>query len=155
MDEIGKTVSEAVEENMASEDNETAQDSEDVREGGETDNGENYEESVDYAELAIKDMEELTRLFPNLMGRRSVMELDNPLRYAQLRDLGLTPKEAYLATAEPTQRYDHRSHLTSAVPRGAGAVGDVMTSRELEAARELFAGLSDREIKKLYNKVTK
>lgn len=113
------------------------------------------DDTIDYAALAEKDMAELSAIFPHLKGKRSVAELDNPLRYAALRDLGLTPKEAYLATSEPIRRTDNRSHLTSAVPHAAGEITFAMSARELSAARELFSGLSDREIRKLYNKVTK
>lgn len=110
---------------------------------------------TDYAALAASDMKELVALFPHLRGKQSVSELDNPLRYAALRDLGLTPREAYLATASRTEIYDNRSHLRSAVPIGAGTLGQSMSSRELDEARELFSGLSDRDIQKLYKRVTK
>ena len=109
----------------------------------------------DYASLAREDMRELISLFPHLRGKESVLELENPLRYAALRDLGLTPKEAYLATGSYHPRYDNRSHLRSAVPRAAAASDDMLDSRGLEACRELFAGLSDREIQRLYKKVSK
>ena len=110
---------------------------------------------IDYAELDRADMRELCELFPHLRGKESVAELENPLRYAALRDLGLTPKEAYLATNSRISGYDNRSHLQSAVPRPAGASQDTLDARGLEAARELFAGLSDREIQRLYKKVSK
>ena len=116
---------------------------------------ENPHVTVDYGELAKADMEELRSLFPNLRDKTSITELDNPLRYAALRDLGLSPKEAYLATSEPHQRYDNRSHLKSSVPRSASAPTDILTRGELEAARELFSGLSDREIQKLYKRVSR
>ena len=117
--------------------------------------GEEDKKSTDYAALAVSDMQELIAIFPHLKGKQSVSELENPLRYAALRDLGLTPREAYLATAQPTVAYDNRSHLRSAVPIGAGALGQSMSTRELEEARELFSGLSDRDIQKLYKRVTK
>jgi hypothetical protein len=117
--------------------------------------GEEEEKGTDYAALALSDMRELISLFPHLKGKKSVSELENPLRYAALRDLGLTPREAYLATASHTAHYDNRSHLRSAVPIGAGAMGQSMSARELEEARELFSGLSDRDIQKLYKRVTK
>ena len=112
-------------------------------------------DAIDYAELEKNDLAELSAIFPALRTKTSIAELDNPLRYAALRDLGLSPKEAYLATTEPIQREDNRSHLTSSVPHGAGSGSSAMSPRELDAARELFSGLSDREIRKLYNKVTK
>ena len=111
--------------------------------------------AVDYGEIERQDLEELRSLFPHLKSIESITELQNPLRYAALRDLGLTPREAYMATNEPIHRYDNRSHLRSSVPKGAAAPTGILTSSELEAARELFSGLSDREIQKLYKKVSR
>ena len=111
--------------------------------------------AVDYGEVERQDLEELRIAFPNLKDVRSITELNNPLRYAALRDLGLTPKEAYLATNEPIHRYDTRSHLRSSVPRGVSTPSSILPAHELEAARELFSDLSDREIQKLYKKVSK
>lgn len=110
---------------------------------------------IDYEALAREDAEILASTFPSLRGITSVAELKNPLRYAALRDLGLSPKEAYLATCEPTAAYDNRSHLFSTAQGKRGSAETQMTRSELEAARELFAGLSDREIHSLYKKVTK
>lgn len=111
--------------------------------------------TVDYGEIERQDLEELRSIFPHLKNKTSIMELNNPLRYAALRDLGLTPKEAYLATNEPQQTYDNRSHLRSSVPKSASAPQNILSRGELEAARELFSGLSDREIQKLYKKVSR
>ncbi len=112
-------------------------------------------DAVDYGEIEKQDLEELRTLFPHLKDIESITELQNPFRYAALRDLGLTPREAYMATNEPIHRYDNRSHLRSSVPKGANAPSGILSSSELEAARELFSGLSDREIQKLYKKVSR
>ena len=122
---------------------------------GETAVADNENEQTDYEALERADMAELSSIFPELRGKSRVSELNNPLRYAALRDLGLTPKEAYLATSEPRRAYDTRSHLVSSVPGGATAPQDTLSKNELDAARELFSGLSDREIQKLYKKVSK
>lgn len=111
--------------------------------------------TVDYGEVERQDLEELHALFPHLRDKTSIMELDNPLRYAALRDLGLSAKEAYLATSEPVRKYDNRSHLRSSVPKSAAMPQNTLTRGELEAARELFSGLSDREIQQLYTKVSR
>ena len=123
----------------------------------ERDDGEEHDSTaaVDYGDIEKQDLEELHRSFPHLENVKSITELNNPLRYAALRDLGLTPREAYLATSEPGARYDNRSHLRSSVPKRAAAPAGILTSSELEAARELFSGLSDREIQKLYKKVSR
>ena len=125
--------------------------------GEENDEDENDKTNVpvDYGEIEKQDLDELRVLFPHLKNTKSITELDNPLRYAALRDLGLSPKEAYLATSEPIRRYDNRSHLRSSVPKSAAAPSGILTRSELEAARELFSGLSDGEIQKLYKKVSR
>jgi hypothetical protein len=110
---------------------------------------------TDYEALAREDARILSELFPSLRGIKSITELKDPLRYAALRDLGLSPKEAYLATGGSVSGYDNRSHLFSTARSKRGSPEGQMTHSELEAARELFSGLSDREIHSLYKKVTK
>ena len=107
-----------------------------------------------YEELMASDLAELRREFPELMSVESLTDIKNPLRYAALRDLGLTPTEAYLAARGKITR-DTRSHLNGGIPKPAGAPGGSMSKRELEGARELFSGMSDTEIQKLWRRVTK
>lgn len=113
------------------------------------------EERVDFAKIADADLIALKHEFSELRFLESIAELENAERYGALRDLGLTPREAYLATAPRPRRQDNRAHLTSAVPIRAGAPDVGISSRELAAARELFSGLSDSEIRSLYRRVTK
>ncbi len=108
----------------------------------------------DYAEIVESDLRALRAAYPELGEIKSITELENPLRYAELRDLGLSPKEAYLATGGHRRRADNRAHLSSAVPRGAGSPRSNMTHAELERARELFPGLGDAELHGLYKKVS-
>lgn len=112
---------------------------------------------VDYAALAAEDLLELKRQFPELYALDDLTELEDPARYGALRDLGLSAKEAYLATTTPRRvaRGDNRAHLHSAVPKAVQATGDGMSEGELSAARELFFGLGDAELHRLYQKVTK
>ena len=112
-------------------------------------------ENINYEELAKADIKALVAEFPELEGKSSITQLDNPLRYAKLRDMGLTPREAYLATRKTSDTYDNRSHLHSAVPLRAGGAGSSMSYAELESAREIFSSLSDADIQRLYKKVTK
>lgn len=109
---------------------------------------------IDYAQLVHEDLMTLGGEFPEMRGADSITELRNPLRYAALRDLGLSPREAYLATGGRKIAHDTRGHLSSAVPRGAGAPRGTMSRSELERARELFPGLGDRELMGLYRKVS-
>jgi hypothetical protein len=120
-----------------------------------TDASDGYPAAVNYEQIAKNDLAELKALFPALSNLTSITQLENPLRYAALRDLGLSAKEAYLATTEiRTPYYDNRAHLSSAVPGMASAAKDDMTSAQLADARMIFHDLSDREIQRLYKKVT-
>ena len=119
--------------------------------GTNEENRDEAEDVTDYAALAMRDLAELAEIFPEVRSKRSITELSNPLRYAALRDLGLTPKEAYLATEE-RRIADNRAHLTSKVPSSARA-GAALSGRELDMARELFSSLTEREIQRLYKKV--
>ena len=111
-------------------------------------------DEINYEELIASDLEALKAEFPELKGITDITDLHNPLRYAALRDLGLTPEEAYLATAK-RRAQDTRSHLRSAHGRGASAPSGMMSQQELTAARDLFPGMSDSDLQRLYKKVTK
>lgn len=111
------------------------------------------QEGVDYAEIVERDLIELKAHFPELGNISDITEIENPMRYAALRDLGLSATEAYLAT-NGRRRRDNRSHLSTAVPRGAGSPKGGMSREELSRARDIFSGLSDTEIQALYRKVS-
>lgn len=108
---------------------------------------------IDYAAVLDADMAELRREFPELEGLSDIYELANPVRFGALRDLGLSAKEAYLASGGRRAVYDNRRHLTASVPRTARSAAESMPRRELDLARELFGDMSDTDIQKLYRKV--
>lgn len=109
-------------------------------------------EAIDYDEIIRNDVRELRSRFPELSGIVDITDLENPIRYAELRDLGLSPREAYLATSERRQRPDTRRHLSSAVPKRA-AMPAGLSQSELSDMRELFSGLSDAELNRLARRV--
>ena len=111
------------------------------------------EQMPDYEQIIRSDVETLKAEFPELKEINDITDLNNPLRYAALRDLGLSPAEAYMATAKRRSQ-DTRSHLRSAHGRSAAAAMNIMSQRELSAARELFPGMSDSELQRLYKRVT-
>ena len=114
------------------------------------------EESVDYAALAAEDLAELKAQFPALKELPSLAALPDPVRYAELRDMGLSPKEAYLATGGTARRRsDNRSHLLSAVPRASALATNLPSGAEMAEARRLFSNLTDAQIHRLYKKVTR
>ena len=111
------------------------------------------EDGIDYALVVSEDLRILREEFPELSEIEDICELNNPLRYAALRDLGLSPEEAYLATSK-RQKKDNRSHLFATKTVSVSRNG-AMSDSELAAAREIFTDISDREIRKLYKRVTK
>ena len=126
-----------------------------VEENNETDEANKADDSSHYEELMRSDLLELKREFPELGRISSITELSNPLRYAALRDMGLSATEAYLATAGKRRARDNRAHLSGSAPRPAGSPSYGMSRQELENAREIFGGMSDSEIQSLYRKVTR
>ena len=109
--------------------------------------------ALSYEDLARRDLEELSAKFPEARMLKSITALPNALRYAELRDLGLTPTEAYLATGRLRPASDNRAHLNSKVPKGSSERGSYMKISELNSAREIFSSLSDDEIQRLYKRV--
>lgn len=100
------------------------------------------------------DLDALRLHFPELQRMDNIEKLPSYVRYSELRALGLTPEEAYLATGRRGEVRDNRAHLTSAVPIAASSPRGI-SRRELGIARELFSDLSDSEIQSLYQRVTK
>lgn len=118
-------------------------DSEDGSEGSDT----------DYEKLLDSDMAALTEEFSS-DSPIEISDLKDPLRYGALRDLGLCPKEAYLASGGRKEKNDNRAHLFSSVPAKSSSRFSEIPRAELYAARELFSDMSDSEIRNLYKKVT-
>ena len=111
------------------------------------------DDGIDYAAVVEEDIKILREEFRELANLSDICELNDPMRYAALRDLGLSPIEAYLATAK-RQKRDNRSHLVATRTVSAAQNG-TMSDAELSAAREIFVGIPDSEIRKLYKRVTK
>ena len=113
------------------------------------------EDAVDYAALAAEDLADLKAQFPALKSLPSLAALSDPVRYAELREMGLSPKEAYLAIGGTARRKsDNRAHLLSAVPRASALANGLPSNAEMAEARRLFSNLSDAQIHRLYKKVT-
>ena len=100
-----------------------------------------------------EDLVYLREKFSELHDIDSISSLPNPTRYAALRDLGLTPEEAYLATGQ-IRKENTKAHLSSSVPRAASAPLGAMSKQELSDARNIFCDMDDNEIQRLYKRVT-
>ncbi len=112
-------------------------------------------EPVDYEKIMREDLEVLRASFPELSELNDISELSGAMRYAALRDLGLSAIEAYLATSHRVVKRDSRAHLSTAISHTAGAPRGAMSRGELAVARELFSGLTDAQLYSLYKRVTK
>lgn len=122
---------------------------------GKEEESEQAEEAIDYAAVAAEDLSELRAQFPALRALPSLAALADPVRYAELREMGLSPKEAYLAIGGTARRKsDNRSHLLSSVPRSSALAENLPSGEEMAEARRLFSNLSDAQIHRLYKKVT-
>lgn len=112
---------------------------------------------VSYEALEEEDLRTLKGDFPELADTVSLSALSDPVRYGELRELGLSPREAYLATEgrRTVRQRDTRSHLGSSVGRTASPAGGRLGAAELYAARDLFPSLSDGEIEALFRRVTR
>ena len=114
---------------------------------------ESLAEEPDYAKIIDDDIRALKEEFPELHSMTDIYELKNPARYGALRDLGLSAKEAYLASGGVRAMRDNRSHLYSSVPKSATSPLGEIPRQEFELAKEIFSDMSDSEIRKLYQKV--
>lgn len=116
-------------------------------------------ESAEQREEHLLDEEaelaELREHFAETAKLTAISELKKAERYIELRSLGLSVEEAYLATGQRVQKGDNRSHLIGCVPRAVSTPKESMSHGELTRAREIFSDLSDREIHELYKKVTR
>ncbi len=138
----------------SAEDSPTAADSFEDTASSDEEKPEKTDTAAYFDSLMAEDLRALKAEFPALHKLGSITELDNPKRYAQLRDLGLSPSEAYRASTARGISPDTRAHLTSAAPKFASTPRGMMSDAELSAARDIFDGMSDSEIKRLHKRVT-
>lgn len=116
------------------------------------------------ARMAASDMNELHSIFPETKTISKFEEIPNCRRYAQLRDLGLSVKEAYSA-ANPEARTEaitnsvkqqtinaSKSHLKSNVPIASKDTSIKISRADMEQMRDLFPDKSDKELVALYKK---
>lgn len=112
-----------------------------------------------------KDIDAIHEAFPVTKKYKSLKELPNKEKFAALMDdktKNLTAVEAFAAShtdivkahsKAPGRNSDlkgTKDHIKSNVPKGAKDTSTYISKGEMETYREMFPGLSDREIKKLY-----
>ena len=108
------------------------------------------------------DLAELQSVYPETKKLTSITQVQNFAEFGKLRDMGLTPKQAYaaanpdgvrenVAAAVKQQSLNEtKQHLQSAVPKKAKGDAITMTRKELLEWRDLFPDKSDKEIIALY-----
>lgn len=114
--------------------------------------------------MVSADMNELHSMFPETKDIKKLEDIPNCRRYAELRDMGLSVKEAYSA-ANPEGRREavatavkqkainaSKSHLKSNVPIASKDTSVKISRAEMNQMREMFPNKSDKELIALYKK---
>ena len=123
------------------------------------------EGGTDFAAMAESDLSEITKAYPSL-GLKSLGDIKNLQRFAELRDKGVTAAEAFAATnAEMLMAGAERvgatkatgkAHLQSVAKKTGARSASQMTNAERDAAREFFGDdMSDKELERLFAKAAK
>lgn len=115
-----------------------------------------------FEQLAATDLAEIKAAYAGLDDVKTIQDIPNFKRFAELRTKGLTAKEAYVAAnpervrtqaadaAKKKTLEDSKAHLKSSVPKGSKDTGAKMTRTEYREWKDLFPDLSDKELLKLY-----
>lgn len=132
-------------------------------------------QASEFEKKMAADLAAVQAEYPETAKYGSVKDFPNFRRFAQMRDAGLSPEEAYIAshskeatsavarkageraaaTAKQKSLNGTKSHLRSNVPKGTKGESFTMSRRELQEYRELFPGKSDKEIAALYRQTMK
>ena len=112
------------------------------------------EAAIDYEQLALEDLAEIKRLDPSYAPASHLGELPFARHFAELRDLGLSVKEALAAAAPRFEKADAKAHLRAMAPRGARVPEGSLDREGMKEAKLLFGNLTDAEINALYRRVT-
>lgn len=163
---------EDAEDGVAAEDAESGAEADDAGEDGDNDPpegeqqaGEGEEDAPDANALkAAADVADINKAFPGL-GIKTLAGLKNLKRYGELRDMGISPVEAFCATnAEMLQKSAEqigagkatgKAHLQSVAKKTGARAASQMTNAERRAAREMFDEMSDADLEKLYARATR
>ena len=113
------------------------------------------------------DLAEVHAAYPSTRGYTSVKQLPNFSEFARLRDLGVSPKQAYIAanpdavtaaaaeSARQRSMNDGKGHLKPAVRKSSKDNSLVLSKKDMAMYRDAFPDLSDKEILALYKQANK
>lgn len=124
-------------------------------------------QKIEFEKKMKSDLAEVHAAFPETKKYNSVLEFPNIQKFGEFRDLGLTPKEAYIAANPDTVRdsvanaakkqtlAETKAHLKTNVPKGSKDTSLRMSKKELGEYRDLFPELTDKERIALYKQTLK
>ena len=113
------------------------------------------------------DLAEVHAAYPSTRGYTSVKQLPNFSEFARLRDLGVSPKQAYIAanpeavtaaaaeSARQRSLNDGKGHLKPAVRKSSKDNSLALSKKDMAMYRDAFPNLSDKEILALYKQANK
>lgn len=113
------------------------------------------------------DLAAVHAAYPDTRGYDDVDKLPNAAEFKRLRDLGLSPKQAYIAAnpdgvresvAAATKQQslnDTKNHMKPAVSKGAKDNSIRLSKSEMAMYRDMFPEKSDKEILALYREATR
>lgn len=113
------------------------------------------------------DLAEVHAAYPSTRGYTSVKQLPNFSEFARLRDLGVSPKQAYIAanpdavtaaaaeSARQRSMNDGKGHLKPAVRKSSKDTSLALSKKDMAMYRDAFPDLSDKEILALYKQANK
>ncbi|MBO5373977.1 MAG: hypothetical protein J6A54_00825 [Clostridia bacterium] len=115
----------------------------------------------EFEKLIANDLAAIQEAYPVAKKFNSVKDFPEFEKFGKFRDLGLSPAEAFAAThpsiiaegvasSVKQQNLNNKNHLISTVPKGAKNNSISMSKKELAEWRDLFPGMSDKEILALY-----
>lgn len=119
-----------------------------------------------YENMKKADLAALHAAYPETAELADVEKMENFKRFAELRDAGLSVKEAYAAanpeairksaaeTGKKNSLKGTKAHMASVVPKGAAGDSTEMSPKEMKEWREMFPGKSKKEILALYKRAT-
>ena len=110
----------------------------------------------EYRRRAREDMDEIRRLRPEYGEAEHLSDLSIAVPFALFRGMGYGVEEALAFAESGAARLGGKSHQRPVATRRQSTAGTGMSYRELADCRELFGnGLSDGELRELYQRVTR
>ena len=131
------------------------------------DEAQRFMRAAKFEQKMAADLAEVHAAYPSTRGYTSVKQLPNFSEFARLRDLGVSPKQAYIAanpdavtaaaaeSARQRSMNDGKGHLKPAVRKSSKDNSLVLSKKDMAMYRDTFPDLSDKEILALYKQANK